>query len=266
MNNPNLSRKETQQNSGATQNQQSNVNPNKPFIEVKNPEKLPITNGAAILTTYDIGLKISELLSKVYADFAGVHITPVTNGGVGFAITLYFCKNVLDNAGSCNAFKVLGEEKPEHTNSIVANLQAAQQRMNAKMYTMLPEGEAGLGQFVFKQFKQNGKVNWNMLKQQGCIGEKQDNERGVLAMVTGCFDIVEFIKAIYGDKNPENKHAYQYSVMPIRPQMQPVNGMTMGSVDWLVSIAQYDMVEMQAAARKSGIISYGSGTQMVPRM
>lgn len=266
MQNPNLTGRTKFNNQGQQQTNQQGAQQvdEKPFIEIEEYSKFPSSCDCGILTTHEIAEKISDIMSYAYKDFAGCVITPSMQNQ-GFAITMYFMPNE-SNTGKARAFDIEGRNSEVAPKSdILANLQATEIRMRSNMFKPTVNGSKGLARYMYDCFTcNNGKdVNWGALANMGALGEKQDSEYGVLQVVTGCFDIIKFLKDIYGTK--VNGDVYQYGIIPVRPQSQTTT-MSSVCVDWLVMITRYEMKQLQRTGQKCGVIGMGTGTtQMIGR-
>ena len=270
MQNPNLGQNKFNKgaNTKAEGNKNNQVDDGKPFIEITEHSKFPSTVDCTMLTTKDLALKFSEILSVAYSDFAGCIITPTMQPNGGMIVTTYFMPKEAMNGGKKRAFTVnnAGDEIKMQSN-ILKNLVAAESRMKTStIFKPTAAGSRGLSRYMFDAYTtNNGKdVNWGMLSSQGAMGEKADTEYGVLQVVTGVFDINKILHDIYGTKS-DNGDVYQYSIMPIRPQSS-VGTMTNATTDWLLMLTRFEMKQLNRIAQQCGIIGMGTGTQMIGRI
>lgn len=242
----------------------------KPFIEITEHSKFPSTVDCTIMSTKDLSLKFSEILSAAYSDFAGCIMTPTaTQAGTGMIITCYFMPKEAPNGGKKRAFTVNDNSgEVQMKSSILQNLVAAESRMKATtVFKPTAAGSRGLSRYMFDAYTtNNGKdVNWGMLASQGAMGEKADAEFGVLQVVTGVFDINKILHDIYGTRS-NNGDVYQYSLTPIRPQSS-VGTISNATTDWLLMLTRFEMKQMSRVAQQCGIVGTGtSTTQMIGRI
>ena len=111
--------------------------------------------------------------------------------------------NEIGRTGKTRAFAtgVTSTTNTQTNSKILAELRSTADRMVAKAYTLSNHGKSGLAQFVSNGWKNNGIVDWNSIINRGGVFEKQDPQRGLIVGVTGIFDIVSFLKLIYGTKS-----------------------------------------------------------------
>ena len=212
-----------------------------------------------MITSMDLSALMYDAFSIVFSDFEGCII--VRDQFNNPQVLMYF-KDRPARDGMVKAIEPYSNRVTNSPNAAVNRLFAFDARSRNKCYDLTQDAKDILEPFM--QRRGNAKINWGQ-----CFEEKWENAYNNSSIVVEIknLDIIKLVKAIYGstkivkdETGNDREDRVDYAISVIRPIVMGFVPNTSGmDVNFLLSIDQLDVREVENLARKLGAVPTNGG-------
>lgn len=206
------------------------------------PEEFESVSKGKLITVTKLATKVNEIFRPVLAGYEGCTVIPDNYGGLEVALFFKDTGNMHTDKLKCIESVI----NNNHSGTIASRINNMNLRNRNKRYQLTNECKEVLTPFVKPQ--QGGKINWNELVTEETSQDFSGYAQYVI-YVRVKVDLMRIIRAIWGGR--KGKTNYEYLVNIVKPLGFANSGL---STDWLLSIQQLDVKEIQQVASEVGLV------------